>query len=481
MKIIKNIFLYSALAVTFAGCEKLLDIPEEDLIAGDIALKTVLNNEQAIIGAYSSLDVNMDILLNATLSDEVRTTGEFYNAATTHEWLYGSQDVGIRDNFTAVGPNYQIIDRVNRVLAALPKADSTRNGDEVLRRRLRGEALFLRAYAHFNLYQYYCKAYNPDELAMPYMETSSLGPVARINQGPYFQKLNADITEAKSLLPTSATEINRASIFAAHALHARIALTQRDWATAESNATAFINAIPLATIANFPGIWTDANNLELGFRLVRAVGIGPRYGSLFRGLSAPVAGVMQLASIVWGPSGKLWDSYDRVNDVRFNAYLINEPLQVAAGRPSRLVRKYAGGAYGSATENITNGKVFRTGEMVLIRAEARAEQGRHTGANGADADINLLRSNRITGYTNVTFSSKDQAINEIMDERFKELAFEGFRFFDLRRRGLPVNRLAADAPTNEARTLAAGNFRFILPIPLREMEANRLMVQNPGY
>lgn len=468
-------------SLTFSSCEKLLEITETDLIAGNVALKTVLNNEQAVIGAYTALGVEMDILLNATFSDEVRTTGEFYNATTTHEWLYGSQDVGIRDNFTAIGPNYQIIDRANRVLAALPNADSTRVGDEVLRRRLRGEALFLRAWGHFVLYQYYCQNFSPDALAMPYMETSTLQQVARERQGAYFDKLIRDITEAKTLLPTAITDINRANLQAANALHARIALYMRDWATAEANATAYINAIPLADRTTFAGIWTDANAQEQAFRLIRQVGIGPRIGSLFRGLSAPVSGNMTLANIVWGPSNKLWDSYDRASDVRFSSYLIDEPLQQAAGRPSRLIRKYAGGAYGAANENIANGKVFRTAEMVLIRAEARAEQNRFTGPNSAEADLNLLRAARISGYVPVTLSSKDQAITEIMNERYKELAFEGHRFFDLRRRNLPVQRNANDAPTVESRTLPAGNFRFILPIPLRELEANKLMVQNPGY
>jgi hypothetical protein len=68
-----------------------------------------------------------------------------------------------------------------------------------------------------------------------------------------------------------------------------------------------------------------------------------------------------------------------------------------------------------------------------------------------------------------------------MLERFKELAFEGHRFWDLKRRGLPVVRTGIDAPTPAAATLPAGHFRFTLPIPDPEMKANPLMQQNPGY
>ena len=123
-------------------------------------------------------------------------------------------------------------------------------------------------------------------------------------------------------------------------------------------------------------------------------------------------------------------------------------------------------------------KVFRTAEMYLIRAEARAESN---AIAESVADLNALRAARISPYTAVNIASKDQLITEIIQERFKELAFEGHRFWDLKRRGLPVQRLVSDAPSNDGVTLPANNFRFTLPIPQPEMLANPKMVQNPGY
>lgn len=465
-----------AISISFTSCSKLLDIKETDLIAGDIALKTVNNCEQGIIGAYAGLGTEMSMQLNAVFSDEVRTAGEFYSAQTTHEWLYGVQDVGIRDSYVATTPNYRIIDRVNRVLQALPNADSTRVGDEVLRRRLRGEGLFLRAYAHFELFRYYCKNYDPDGLAMPYMETPSLAYQERIKMGPYFTKLLADLNEARTLLSPSLSDINRSNQIAAAGLAARVALYMRNWSVAEAEATTYINALPLATIAEFPGIWTDANTREQAFRLIRTAVVGGRIGSFFRGVTAQG----QIANIIWAPSNKLWDSYT-ATDVRFSSYLVNEPILAAANRPSKIVAKYAGTGYGTANENVNNAKVMRTAEMLLIRAEARAEQNKITGANSAESDINMLRTNRITGYTNVTFASKDATIAEILQERFKELCFEGHRFWDLKRRNLPVSRLASDAPSPNSTTLPAGNFRFVLPIQLADIQANPLLAQNEGY
>lgn len=474
----KSKYIIWALAgvVTLGSCKKLIEIKDTDLLAGTTALSQITYVEQAVLGGYASVSPDMGILLNATFADEV-AKAEFYNAVTTHEWQFGPADVGLRDNFTAIGVNYTIINRMNLVLEALPLADSTKVGDEVKRTRLKGEALFLRAWAHFELFRYYCQNYDPAGLGMVYMEKSSILPTPRIDMGTYFQKLNTDLTDAKALVANNLTDINRANVTSVAGLQARVALYMRNWAAAEGFATEFINAVPLANTTTFPGIWTDANAAEQAYRVVKTTTLGSRIGNLFRGTSASSSNI---GVVTWKPSEKLWSAYDQANDVRFNAYFITEPLQVAPREP-RLIYKYAGGTYAQPNENVANGKMLRTAEMVLIRAEARAEQNKFTGANSAESDINLLRTNRIVGYTNVTFSSKQQAIDETIQERFKELAYEGHRFFDLKRRNLPVERLAVDAPSAQGTTLPAGNFRFTLPIPLPEMTANRAMTQNTGY
>ena len=470
---INKLFIAGLLAISLSGCQKVLETAETDVIAGDVALLTTANNQQAIIGAYAAMNVEMGILLNATLADEVRV-GEFYNAGTTHEWQYASTDIGLRDNFTAFPLYYRVIDRVNRVLAALPKATSTGAADDALKLRLRGEALFLRAFCHFELYRYYSNSAVATDMALAYMETPSLSPQARIAVGPYFIKLKADLAAAKPLLPTALTDIYRATAASCSGLQARVALYQKEWDDAITYSSEYITALPLSTRANFPNIWMDASSTECAFKLSRTSSIGTKIGSLFRGTSASTANI---GTITWLPSNKLWDSYDQVNDIRFSSYFKTEPL-IVTPRPNKIISKYAGGAYATPTENVADAKVFRTGEMYLIRAEAKAEKNDLT---GAAADLNALRAARINGYTNVTLASTAAAVTAIMDERFKELPYEGHRFWDLKRRNLPVSRLSTDAPSAAGTTLAAGNFRFLLPIPNSEMQANPLIQQNPGY
>ncbi len=460
----------------FASCSKVIDVKETDFIGGDVALKTVENVESGIIGAYSAMNVEMGILMNSVFADEVRVA-EFYNAATVHEWQYASTDISLRDSYTAFPLYYRIIDRVNRLLEALPNVKATSAAQEATKNRVKGEALFLRAFCHFELYRFYSNTSDGSALAVYYMEKPSLSPVARMTVTPFMAKLNADLVAAKALLPATNADIYRASRHAATALQARAALYMKDYANAATFATEYIAAFPLATKTNFPLIWTDKNNSEVAFKLSRTTTAGGRIGGLYRGTSANAANI---GTIVWKPSQAILNAYDQVNDIRYKAYFFEEPiLKASASRnlSAILINKYAGTTYGTPTELVADAKVYRTGEMYLIRAEARAETNDLT---GAAADLNALRAARIDNYTNASFASKGAIIDAVMTERFKELPYEGHRFFDAKRRNLPITRLSVDAQ-GVALTLPSGNFRFILPIPNPEIQANPLMVQNPGY
>lgn len=480
MKSTIKIYAFSAaLMLGAVGCKKQLDLLPTDTIVEANAFQSVADLQRGLNTVYARYaNYENSMFLASTLADEAKFgpdnggQGQF-----VIRYQYNSDPTTGGDVIAGWGAFYSMLDFCNRTLAKIDEIRGT-TAEEAQKPAIRGQLLALRAAAHFELFRYYCGNYDAAGLGMVYMEKPSIDPAPRINMGEYFTKLKADLVAAKALVPNNLTDVNRVNVASVAALQARVALYLREWANAEAFATEYINAVPLATRAQFPGIWTDVNTAEQSFRLVRTNTLGGRIGSFFRATSASTTNIGQ---VTWRPAQKLWDTYDQANDVRFAAYFKDEPLLTSAGRGSRLVQKYAGSAYATPNENVANAKVFRTAEMYLIRAEARAEQGRFSGATGADADINTLRSNRINGYTNVTFTSAAQAINEVLSERYKELCYEGHRFFDLKRRGLPVSRLSADAPSSAGTTLDANNFRFVLPIPLPEMVANPAMKQNPGY
>jgi hypothetical protein len=105
---------------------------------------------------------------------------------------------------------------------------------------------------------------------------------------------------------------------------------------------------------------------------------------------------------------------------------------------------------------------LRLAEMHLIRAEANFREGTSTGL-APEAEINTLRARSgaaaLSGIT----------LQDILDERRRELSFEGFRLHDIKRLQGNVGDLAYDDP------------KLVMPVPQRETDANPNLEQNPGY
>ncbi|WP_163333642.1 RagB/SusD family nutrient uptake outer membrane protein, partial [Klebsiella aerogenes] len=77
-------------------------------------------------------------------------------------------------------------------------------------------------------------------------------------------------------------------------------------------------------------------------------------------------------------------------------------------------------------------------------AEANARLGN---LKDATDDLNNLRRKRIQGYADEVFTDSDKLLTALFTERFKELPYEGHRYYDLRRAGYNIVRSVNDLPT----------------------------------
>lgn len=123
---------------------------------------------------------------------------------------------------------------------------------------------------------------------------------------------------------------------------------------------------------------------------------------------------------------------------------------------------------------------MRAAEMYLIEAEAQARQG---GAKETAAQNTLfsLVTTRDPDYVTST-NTGTALIDEILLQRRIELWGEGFRFFDLKRMNLPLNRNGANfvsAVIAGLYDVPAGDVRWEFLIPRDELNANKAVVQNP--
>jgi hypothetical protein len=66
-------------------------------------------------------------------------------------------------------------------------------------------------------------------------------------------------------------------------------------------------------------------------------------------------------------------------------------------------------------------------------------------------------------------------LQEVLLQRRLELAFEGHRFFDLKRQGMDITR-----PEGKP-SIPYADFRIVSPISTTEMDVNKKLVNNPGY
>jgi starch-binding outer membrane protein, SusD/RagB family len=463
MQIHKKIILLMMLFGGLSACDKSLDLMPTDVITDENAFKDVASLESGMVGAYATFNgtVDNDIYASALYSDEAtlpseNTTGR---GVIAYRW---QGDAGTGEITAAWAAYYFGIDRANRVLEAIDNVTSASSAENETKSRIRGEGLALRAFGHLQLLINFSNGYDPNALSVPYIEKSGIQTPSRLTAGEVMAKIRADLAQAATLIPTTFTTRTRITLPAVYAIQARAALYAKNWDEAITAATTAINGVPLETRSLYPSIWTDVSNVGVIWKHKREAG-GARIGRTFYDDTQD--------KIVYGPSEELRLLFDQVNDIRYAT------LVQLRGADRYSLGKYIGGTSGEPGR--ADIKVFRTAEMYLIRAEAYAEKNDLV---NAAADINMLRTNRITGYTPVSFTSKQAAIDAIMLERFKELAFEGHRIYDLRRRLLPVTRIPADAINAlGATTLNPTDRVYYFPIPNAEILANPNVVQNPGY
>ena len=96
------------------------------------------------------------------------------------------------------------------------------------------------------------------------------------------------------------------------------------------------------------------------------------------------------------------------------------------GKDYFFTRKYQG-----MNDSANNVKIIRLSEIYLNRAEAYAESDQLIEAL---ADLNVIRKRANPTAPDFVSADKATVINEILDERRRELCFEGHTFFDLSRK-----------------------------------------------
>ncbi|WP_035335918.1 RagB/SusD family nutrient uptake outer membrane protein [Dokdonia sp. PRO95] len=461
MKTYKKLAL--ALAVTgLVACESKLELLPEDSQSVEQVFASEAGVRGAVTGLYS-LSQQDDVLngtstlLSEWQADNIDFVGSFptFNDVRTYTTLSDNGSV-----FSIYDDNYEVIGAANNIIAFVPGVEDATFADET-RNQFIAEAKFLRALTYFklaNLFGQPLQIGGASSLSVPLVTEptiiSGIEFPQRATLGEVHTQIEQDLVDAIAVLNND--DNSRATKGAAQALLARLYLYQERFAEAATLANDAITN-PEFELASDYGFY-DTQSSEFFFTLVNTGADGQDSGQGFSGLTNPAPAGRGDAPF----SDNLIAAYEEeADDARF---LLTQTGTSATGEDRLFTSKFPDG-----NNNSDNAPVLRVTEAYLTRAEANFRNGSSIGAS-ALTDINDLRDRAgLPALTSLT-------LDNILNERRKELAFEGQRRMDLLRNNLSLRR---PGMPQEAESAAGAN-KTILPIPAREVELSGL-TQNTGY
>ncbi len=471
-------FTFAVAALT--GCENAIDIVQPGILDASAAFETVADLEQGLLGVYNEFDNTPAIQFNAAFSDEI-TLG-FDNGGQQNLFVLNPQSAFPQ----AVWVNYyDALNVASRLIEAAASVE-IESGEQAVFDDVLGQTYALRAWAHFELLTYFSPDLTDD--AAPGVIILDRVPgiseqLPRNTTGEVFAAINADLAQASNLLASQASP-TFVSLDFVKALRARIAAYRGNYAEADGLAAELLGDYPLATAAEYPGIWVDTSNAEIIFKLERVIG-GPYdgQGSTGSGFAGGWAGAnFAFVDATVDGSPYFEATIDFLNiipqeDIRFASF-----FDGSSSGDTLVIGKYPG----SGGQPLLNDlKIFRASEMLMIRAEAAADRGDFAAAAGF---VDQLRDARFgSDQPAPSYSSEQEAFMGILNERRVEFAFEGFRWVDLKRIGeragmTTLTRNASECQVNGACSIELSNIEMnAVPIPIIELNANEVIQQTPGY
>ncbi|MDR2805420.1 MAG: RagB/SusD family nutrient uptake outer membrane protein [Dysgonamonadaceae bacterium] len=379
---------------------------------------------------------------------------------------------------------YQFILNANLILEGLEK--NFANSSDPMAKYIKGEALCIRAWSHFNLVQLYAKRYeassNNTQDGIPYRESSEIVPIARNSVNDVYQKINADLDNAIALLdgyePYDVTHYSQA---AAYGLKARVTLAQQNYTDAAAAAVAAINAAEatgatLMTKNQLMGGFADiTTNTKEAIYAAKTLNDQTVY---FYSFYAYMGWNFNSSSNRTGIKCISSTTYDLMSatDLRRQWWDPTGTASVPSSSYNKRVYQHRKFMARSTADPVGDVAFMRLSEMYLTAAEAYARAGNDLLAKQY---LKKFVAERDPSYTDSSNSGVALA-EEIMNHRRIELWGEGFRWFDLKRLHLDVHRTGTNYNISFAGFLDKDKDapEWVYEIPKAETDYNLLCTKN---
>lgn len=476
------------LALSLFSCDKFLDLKPvsqgiviENKSSDSIIYKSAGEAEAALAGVYSSFYseyYELDYFVNGDAQSDDAYAGadnpanfqiDDYNIIATNsnvrrDWAY---------LYSAIGAANTVINNVSSVIDS--DLTASRKAEII------AEASFIRAFMYFQLVQ----LWGDVPLQLTEVKTISAANLAEIypilfpSRVPKAEVYSQIILDLEAALPNvKATSVNKNYVTkgAINAMLAKVYATQEshDWAKVLKYCNDVI-AGGYSLLPDYDQLWDNAheNSAESIFEInYEGTSSSGNWGaSMFVGMDWKKFNI---------PSNDLVAAFDAEHDLIRKASSIkfldvtgkwSDANWTQTNYP--FINKYRI----STSPSPQNYIFLRLADILLLKAEALNETG---DLSGSAAMVNQIRTR--VSLPNTTASNQAAMKLAIEKERRLELAFEGHRWFDLKRNGRAIEVMAnAKGPDGQNIGYLLNENRLFWPIPQSELDKNTKLVQNPGY
>lgn len=495
------IYLAAVLMITASGCEKIVEIDPQNSVTPQVALADVDGYQSVLISVYDRLQgygyYGRDMaIMGDALADNI------FTATAISGSRYNTQNLNTRNAHYGIWGNaYGAINELNTIISGIDALQNVPTSKVGLRVRVKAEALALRGMIYFDLARIY--GYEPNKIpttgtnanfnksavlrlvpttlasnatSQPRatvlevynsIEKDLLASIAAFQSGP-------SVDPAFVVKPTNPYRVREDFV---HGLLGKVylywggkdiqAVQEFDRALSTTITTAVLSPAGNAA-ADFKKVPHPESLFELNYvQSVEVVGVTGSNDGLFTYTQPTGTNANNLATFGGQTvSNELVALLEPADDRRA---LIFSARTSTNATVFNWANKYpsSNGAY---TDNV---KVMRYSDVLLMKAEALANQGLYP---AAAAIVVQLRTSRNASVASVPVTAA--IVDYIQDERRRELFFEGHRWFDLKRLGRTITK---PAQASSAVPVAYTDYRLLAPIPTGEISLNPALPQNPNY
>ncbi|MFY0653928.1 MAG: RagB/SusD family nutrient uptake outer membrane protein [Cyclobacteriaceae bacterium] len=504
---------------TVTACDEsdLLDQTNPNALAPSNFWRNADDAKRGIMGAYAPFTdiwyyTRFEIFLSDYRDDLVngyniseRTAAGNFNAdpaSNGAKWVWSAM--------------YKGISRSNEVIANVPAIEM----DQTAKNNILGEAYFIRAFNYFNLLNYWR---NVPLILIPSGQVENARQVPQADPLEVYNQIVADLTEAANLLPTTWTnsdDLGRVRKVSAIGMLGKAHLYQGNWDLAKTEFQKVMNDGSVGLVDDYRDNFREAseNNFESLFEVQMKNNADGKQGwcadcanhgagaGFHQDLTTrPYGGQDGLRINDWALtlfldektvndeidprafSTLIWDTPETTTyegDVLGAFYYEGKTFEEAWGVGDTRIfptkhldfeQGYTAANAGGWHRSGNNLRILRYADILLMFAEAEFNLNGSSAA--ALAAINEVRARvDMPAHTSIT-------MQDIEDERIKELSLERTRYYDLLRWG-KVKERVVDASGIKSESGGTGAYRpgrEYIAIPLDEMNNSDVFVQNQGW